>query len=93
VLSAASILAWSPTANGWFSGRICRFRKLDLRQDREPSEPLFVETVVMSYLTYLWSRTLSYADRLSPHHWFWILVVILIVGAFLLRGFGSRKHY
>jgi hypothetical protein len=47
----------------------------------------------MSYLTYFWSRTLSYADRLSPHHWFWILVAILIVGAFFLRGFGSRKHY
>jgi hypothetical protein len=62
-------------------------------QDRESSRPPFVETIDMSYLSYLWSRTLSHADRLSPHHWFWILVTILVVGAFLLRGLGSRKHY
>jgi hypothetical protein len=47
----------------------------------------------MSYLSSLWSRILSYADRLGPQQWFWILVAVLVVGTFMLRGFGSRKHY
>jgi hypothetical protein len=41
----------------------------------------------------LCSRILNYADRLGPHEWFWILIGIIVGGAFLLRGFGSRKHY
>jgi hypothetical protein len=44
-------------------------------------------------MSYLYSRILSYADRLGPKDWFWILIAMIIVGAFLLRGFGSRKHY
>jgi hypothetical protein len=44
-------------------------------------------------VNHLCSRILNYADRFGPHEWFWILIGIVVGGAFLLRGFGSRKHY
>jgi hypothetical protein len=47
----------------------------------------------MSYLTDIWSRILRYADSLGPQHWVYILIAVLVVGGFMLRGFGSRKHF
>jgi hypothetical protein len=32
-------------------------------------------------------------DHMGPRHWFWVLVVAIIVGAVCLRGFGSRSQY
>jgi hypothetical protein len=42
---------------------------------------------------HLCSKIFNYADRFGPQEWFWILVGLVVGGAFLLRGFGSRKNY
>lgn len=32
-------------------------------------------------------------DHMTPTQWFVALVVVLVVGGFCLRGFGSRSNY
>jgi hypothetical protein len=32
-------------------------------------------------------------NHFGAQEWFWILAGVLVVGAFFLRGFGSRKQY
>jgi hypothetical protein len=44
-------------------------------------------------LSHILSRIFNYADHLGPSEWFWIMVAMLVAGAFLLRGFGSRKNF
>jgi hypothetical protein len=44
-------------------------------------------------LSRIFSRILDYAGHLGPSDWFWIMVAMLVAGAFLLRGFGSRKNF
>ena len=33
------------------------------------------------------------ADLLSPQQWMLVLGVVIVVGVFCLRGFGSRSNY
>ncbi len=33
-----------------------------------------------------------YADHLGPRGWFWVMAVLIIIGAFFLRGYGSRSN-
>ena len=44
-------------------------------------------------MSHLYWQIMNYADRLGPKEWFWIMIGMIVLGAFLLRGFGSRKHY
>ena len=32
-------------------------------------------------------------NRLDAQHWLWVLVGMVFVGLFCLRGFGSRSDY
>jgi hypothetical protein len=41
----------------------------------------------------LYDQALRYASHLEPQHWVIIFVVLIGVGAFFLRGFGSRAKY
>jgi hypothetical protein len=41
----------------------------------------------------VYHRVLHYAGSLEPQHWVIILVVIIVVGVFFLRGFGSRAKF
>ena len=38
-------------------------------------------------------EVIRYADRLSPQQWLLVLGVVIIIGLFCLRGFGSRSQY
>jgi hypothetical protein len=45
-------------------------------------------------MIYNWIReVIRYADRLSPQQWLLVLGVVIIIGLFCLRGFGSRSQY
>jgi hypothetical protein len=41
----------------------------------------------------LYHQVLDYAGDLAPQQWIVILAVIILIGAFFLRGFGSRAKY
>jgi hypothetical protein len=41
----------------------------------------------------LYDRVMGYADQMSPQEWVVALVVMLVVGALCLKGFGSRSNY
>jgi hypothetical protein len=47
----------------------------------------------MDWLQRLYHQVLQQAGNLGPQHWVLILVGIIILGAILLRGFGSRAKY
>jgi len=47
----------------------------------------------MDLLQRLYSRILHYAGNLEPHHWIILLVVLILIGLFCLKGFGSRANY
>lgn len=47
----------------------------------------------MDFVQRLFRQILRDASDLEPQHWVLILVAIIIVGAFFLRGFGSRAKY
>jgi hypothetical protein len=36
---------------------------------------------------------MRYFDRLNHHQWIWVLVGVVLLGLFCMRGFGSRKTY
>jgi hypothetical protein len=35
---------------------------------------------------------MRYGERMGPYDWFWVLAVVVVVGALCLRGFGSRPR-
>jgi hypothetical protein len=37
-------------------------------------------------------RTFDYIDQLDTHQWMMVLIVSIVIGAMLLRGFGSRSY-
>jgi hypothetical protein len=41
----------------------------------------------------LWWELVHYAERLSPQRWLLVMAAMVIVGAYFLRGFGSRSRY
>jgi hypothetical protein len=47
----------------------------------------------MDWLQRLYHHILRQADYLGPQHWVLILVGIILLGVFLLRGFGSLAKY
>ena len=34
-----------------------------------------------------------FIDHMTPQHWFYVLVVAIVLGFVCLRGFGSRSNY
>jgi len=48
-----------------------------------------VETAVQQ----LWKDFMRYVDRLDTQEWTLVFVVVILVGFFCLRGFGSRANY
>lgn len=36
---------------------------------------------------------LLYFDRLNSHQWIWLLIGIVLLGLYCMRGFGSRAKY
>jgi hypothetical protein len=36
---------------------------------------------------------LNYAYKLSPQEWVLVLAIMIVLGIFCLRGFGSRSNY
>jgi hypothetical protein len=47
----------------------------------------------MDWLKQVYHQVLRSAGTLEPHHWVLILVGIILIGAYFLRGFGSRAKY
>jgi hypothetical protein len=41
----------------------------------------------------LMHEVVRFADRLNPQQWLAVLLVVIIVGLYCLRGFGSRSQY
>ena len=39
------------------------------------------------------SSTFKWSGNLSESQWFLVLVAVVIVGLFFLRGYGSRANY
>jgi hypothetical protein len=37
--------------------------------------------------------TWQYIEHMSVQHWFYVLVIAVVVGFLCLRGFGSRTNY
>jgi hypothetical protein len=35
----------------------------------------------------------EHATQMNPQEWFLVFVVVVIVGFFCMRGFGSRTYY
>ena len=42
---------------------------------------------------HLFRDLLRYADRLGTQEWALLLIGVIVVGLFCLRGFGSRSDY
>jgi hypothetical protein len=36
---------------------------------------------------------LHHFDRLNSHQWIWLLIGIVLLGLYCMRGFGSRAKY
>jgi hypothetical protein len=47
----------------------------------------------MDWIIQLYHQVLRGAGNLGPQHWVLILVAIIVIGAYFLRGFGSRAKY
>ncbi len=47
----------------------------------------------MGLLSRYLNMTFQYFDRLNHHQWMYILIGIVLLGLFCMRGFGSRKTY
>jgi len=44
-------------------------------------------------MSHYFQEIMRHVDHLGPRGWFWVLAAAIIVGAFCLRGFGSRSRY
>jgi hypothetical protein len=42
---------------------------------------------------HLYRQIMQHFDQLDTQHWLYVLVGVVIVGFFCLRGFGSRSNY
>jgi hypothetical protein len=40
-----------------------------------------------------YDEMMRFVDLLSPQNWMLVLGVVIVVGVFCLRGFGSRSKY
>jgi len=38
-------------------------------------------------------QALRIIERMTMQHWFFVLIGVVLVGLFCMRGFGSRTHY
>lgn len=39
------------------------------------------------------NELIRYVERMDVQQWFFLLLVVVVLGAFCLRGFGSRSQY
>jgi hypothetical protein len=39
------------------------------------------------------NELVRYVERMDVQQWFFLLVVVVLLGALCLRGFGSRSQY
>lgn len=44
-------------------------------------------------MSHMIQEVLRYADRLGTQEWALLLIGVIVVGFFCLRGFGSRSKY
>jgi hypothetical protein len=42
---------------------------------------------------YVYNKVSAWANELSSQQWFWVLIGVTVIGAFCMRGFGSRSKY
>lgn len=47
----------------------------------------------MGLLSRYFNMSLHYFDRLSHQQWMYLLIGIVLLGLFCMRGFGSRSTY
>lgn len=47
----------------------------------------------MHMISRYFNVTLHYFDRLNSHQWIWLLIGIVLLGLYCMRGFGSRAKY
>jgi hypothetical protein len=48
---------------------------------------------MMYYFNEIYYQLLHYANRLSPQQWVLLLAIMLFLGIFCMRGYGSRSKY
>lgn len=41
----------------------------------------------------IYREIMRYCDQMETQHWLYVLVGVVLVGLFCLRGFGSRSNY
>ncbi len=41
----------------------------------------------------VYNMMLQFVDGLGRQEWFYVLIGVVVIGAFCMRGFGSRSNY
>lgn len=44
-------------------------------------------------MNHYFREIMRYVDRMGIHEWFWVLIAVIVVGVFCLRGVGSRSQH
>jgi hypothetical protein len=44
-------------------------------------------------MAHLWKEVVRYTAHFSAQEWLLLLLAVIVVGFFCLRGFGSRSNY
>lgn len=44
-------------------------------------------------MAHIWTDIVRTINNMGMREWFWVLMGLIIFGAFCLRGFGSRSKY
>ncbi len=47
----------------------------------------------MRMITHYFNSLFQFFDRLNSHQWIWVLIAIVALGFYCMRGFGSRAKY
>ncbi len=47
----------------------------------------------MRMITHYLNSLFQFFDRLNSHQWIWLLIAIVLLGFYCMRGFGSRAKY
>jgi len=68
------------------------FPRCELRLSIEKhAPPIRAETSPAMHQFY--HQALRIIERMTMQHWFFVLIGVVLVGLFCMRGFGSRTHY
>jgi hypothetical protein len=49
--------------------------------------------VLGSFVGQVWSTATNWVNHLDRQAWLFVLCTVLVIGAYFLRGFGSRSNY